>query len=815
MNKISAHRILLLSLSAFLLTTLQARAESADTLHTTGLDEVVVVSTPKEHAALRQQPLSSTSLGAATLRQNGIDGIKDLSARVPGLFIPDYGSRLTSSIYLRGIGSRTGTPAVGMYVDGIPMTQLSSMDQDLSDAERIDVLRGPQGTLYGRNTMGGLIRVYTKNPMHYQGTDITLGAATYNNYRARVTHYHRPSEHFAFSSGASYQHQGGYFKNAMLGGKRVDESNDLGLRWRGIYQPSQLVKLDLSANYQRTNQGAYPYMAVAGENAGRVAYNREANYDRHLLNIGLNAEHTFSAFMLTSTTGFQFLKDDMDMDQDFSQLDIYTLHQKQNSKTLSEEIALKSKKTGRWQWTTGANIQYQWLGTSGPVTFYQDGIDWLNAMSNTAANANMPQVQAGPMTMSFNMQNSMMALDGAPTTQGIPFASDFSSPMLTTGLFHESTLKDLFGAKGLSLALGLRLDYERASLDYDAGFSLLQNYQLSGHLTTPTMEKDITMVTPQQFSIEEQLRGKLHHDYLQLMPRISLQYEWGETGNVYATASRGYRSGGYNIQMFNELMQSMMRTDMMQNVADATIPVLQSQPMVPADTKTQVTELLNGMAAAADIDVNGTVRYKPESAWNVELGSHLNLLDGRLKADVAAFWIEARNLQLSQMSQSGMGRVTTNAGESRSLGAELSIAAAITDAFTATASYGFTHATLKNSADEEHTDDYRVPFVPSHTMAVGARYTWNTRGWLQHITLGANVRGNGKTYWTRENDFAQSFYALLDARLTLTHNNMALSFYGNNLTHTHYDAFFFVTRSQGFAQRGTPMHFGLEYSIKL
>ena len=118
-------------------------ANEADTVSVRQMDEVVVVSTPKEHASLREQPLSSTSLGAGQIVLKGINNIKDLTAHVPGLFIPQYGSRLTSSIYLRGVGSRMGTPAVGMYVDDIPLATMSSMDQDLSDADRIDILRGP------------------------------------------------------------------------------------------------------------------------------------------------------------------------------------------------------------------------------------------------------------------------------------------------------------------------------------------------------------------------------------------------------------------------------------------------------------------------------------------------------------------------------------------------------------------------------------------------------------------------------------------------------------------------------------------------
>ena len=781
-------------------------ANEADTVSVHEMDEVVVVSTPKEHVALRQQPLSSTSIGSAQLLQKGINSIKDLTAHIPGLFIPNYGSRLTSSVYLRGVGSRIGTPAVGMYVDDVPLANMSSMDQDLSDADRIDVLRGPQGTLFGHNTIGGLIRVYTKNPMNYQGTDLMLSGATYNNYRARVEHYHRPSERFAFSAGVGYEHLGGFFKNQALD-ERADKSDDISARWRGIFVPSDKVRLDLSARYQWTKQGGYPYAAKQGDDAGEVAYNRASSYLRHLLTVGLNAEHDLGRVMMTSTTGFQFLKDDMFMDQDFSRQDIYTLQQKQNGKTLSEEIAIKSKGNGRWQQTSGVNIQYQWLNTQAPVVFYQDGLDWLSQMTNTNANRFMPTIQAGPMKMAFNFNDQLQALDGRPTSTGTAFLTDFSSPVLTSGIFHQSTFNDLFGAKGLSLSLGLRLDYEKIWLDYDASYAMQHVYQLSGHLSGP-MERDINMVPAKTYDVQGQMKGKLSDDYLQLMPRFSLQYSWNKSGNVYASVSRGYRSGGYNIQMFNELLQPMMRTAIMKDVAQATIPVLEAQPMVPANTKAQVKGILQGMATESPMDVDGSVRYKPETAWNYEIGSHLNLFDGRLKADLAAFWIETRDLQLSQMAESGMGRVTINADHSRSIGMETALQASLTDHFFVNAGYGYTHAKLR------HTDSF-VPFAPQHTMTVGARYVWDTQGWLQHISLYAGGRGAGRIYWTRENDLEQPFYAFLDARLSVTHDNLELSLWGNNLTQTRYDAFSFVTRSQVFSQKGTPLQIGVDLRLKL
>ena len=100
--------------------------------------------------------------------------LRELSAYVPSFTMPAYGSRLTSSIYVRGLGSRINSPVVGIYVDGMPIQNKTAYNFHLYEIDRVDVLRGPQGTLYGMNTEGGLIRIYSKNPFDYQGTDLNL-----------------------------------------------------------------------------------------------------------------------------------------------------------------------------------------------------------------------------------------------------------------------------------------------------------------------------------------------------------------------------------------------------------------------------------------------------------------------------------------------------------------------------------------------------------------------------------------------------------------------------------------------------------------
>ena len=307
---------------AYSLPTNGSISAPADTTRVIDIEEVVVIATPKENNRLRQQPLSATSFSHGDMRNNSVTSVKSLSGLVPNLFIPDYGSKLTTSVYVRGIGSRINTPAVGLYVDNIPFIDKSAFDFNYSDIERIDVLRGPQGTLYGRNTMGGLIRVFTKSPFTYQGTDISLGAATYNNYKASVNHYHRISEKFAFSAGAFYEHEGGFFENTARNNEKIDKGDEVGGRMRAIWLPKENLKLDFTVNYEYSNQGGYPYQLTSLSETdvyyqdlkgdlGKVAYNNECGYMRHLLNGGLNIEHQAENFILSSVTGFQYLKDFM------------------------------------------------------------------------------------------------------------------------------------------------------------------------------------------------------------------------------------------------------------------------------------------------------------------------------------------------------------------------------------------------------------------------------------------------------------------------------------------------------------------------
>ncbi len=810
--------------------------EVTDSIITTDIEEIVVAATPKESLRLRRQPLSSTSFASADMTEQGMRGITDFTSSVPNLFIPNYGSRLTTSVYIRGIGSRTGTPAVALYIDGVPQISPASYDFNFSNVDRVDVLRGAQSTLYGRNSMGGVIRVFTKNPMHYQGTDIDVegshtAAAAPNgrkdgggvgHYRLNLTHYHRLNDRLAFTGHFFGELDGGYFRNEARGNELIDKLMDAGARWRLIYLPRPDLNFDISLSHEWLKQGGYPYeyQGITGSPStpdpqtpvGHIAYDNHSGYRRQLTHLGVTAEKRWPKVTLTSVTGYQHLHDRMDLDQDFTDKNLYTLTQRQEGNTVSEEIVLRPTEPGKYSWLCGLSAIRQWMTTDGPVAFHDDGLGWLNGLINRQANTHLPTVTSHDeegreaYTMNFLFDNLIMGDD-------LGFPGTYKTPMTNVALFHESTLQQLFGVEGLTLTGGLRLDYEHFVLDYDTRYTFQQRYGLNGRLTYPdgSVRDGMMLVPTRTFNVEDGMKGRLSKDYLKLMPRVTLQYafrcdENSTHSNVYATVSRGYRSGGYNMQMFSDLLQSRMQTAIMHNVANATVPVVDGVAMIPADVKTKVRNMLIGMGTQQEMDVDSATWYKPESSWNYEVGTHLNLFASRLQADAALFFMNTRDQQLSRMSSGGLGRVTVNSGRSRSIGGELSLRWHVTDDLLVQTAYGYTHATF--------TDGGYVPFVPRHTFMAGITQQWTLRGrWLDAITLHGDYHGAGRIYWTESNTTWQNFAGTLNARLSLQRKGTALSLYAHNILATRFQTFYFETMQRGFAQYARPTELGVNLRL--
>ena len=734
--------------------------ERVDTAKVYDLDEVIVVAQPKESVKLRRQPLSSSVFTDNELTSLNVRDISGLSYFVPSMSIPAYGSRLTSSTYMRGIGSRSGNPAVGVYYDNIPLVNKSSFNSHFYGIDRVDVLRGPQGTLYGMNTEGGLMRVYSKNPMNYQGTDLRLSLATGLQSDVEIAHYHRPSDKFAFSTSAFYSGQKGFFDNTYLN-EHADLSNEFGGKARLVWLPADGWNIDFTTDYQYVNQNGFPY----GEYDSETKHFNEPRttllngYKRQMVNSGLHVTYTTPSLLFASTTSHQYLYDQMVMDQDYLPEDYLQLEQRQKMNAITQELSLRSLGGGIWNHASGVFFSKQWLKTDGPVYFGE-------AMNNKIlTNMGMPAAMAQMLTISDNY---------VPGT--------FRTPQWNVGVYHESHIK-LFDR--LTLTLGLRYDYQKVSIDY----ATQSMFTLTGKGTMMMPGQGGQMIQiPVDFTSKfvSRLENQTDKGYSELLPKFGLTLDLGSGSNLYAVVSKGFRAGGYNIQMFSDIFSNEQR------------------------------EIGKGFAAMAKGDmtvehtaedyakVEETITYKPETSWNYELGTHLNLFGGKLHADAAVYYMRVRDLQLSVMAGDyGYGRQMINAGRSSSCGLELSLrGTALDNRFTWAATYGYTHSQLLDYEDNQ------VPFIPTHTFSAMTDYR------IGKFTFGLNVAGNGPTYWDVDNEYRQKLYATLGAHAMVDFGCIKLNVWGRNLTDTKYNTMLVNSSIDGtnrsFAQQGNPLQVGAD-----
>ena len=229
-----------------------------DTIKTYNIGEVIVTSSTKETNDLRTLPGAVSILSPQAIATRQIDALKDISAFVPNLYMPDYGSKMTSAIYIRGIGARSSGQSIGLYVDNVPYLDKSAFDFELNDIQRIEVLRGPQGTLYGRNAMGGIVNIYTLSPFDYQGTKVTMSMGNYGAAKAKVSQYSKIGENIGISLNGYYDRNDGFFINEYNGTK-ADKEESAGGRFKLEGYITDHLKAQYTFNYDYVTQKAFPY----------------------------------------------------------------------------------------------------------------------------------------------------------------------------------------------------------------------------------------------------------------------------------------------------------------------------------------------------------------------------------------------------------------------------------------------------------------------------------------------------------------------------------------------------------------------------
>lgn len=689
---------------------------------------------------------SVTSIGMKRIEQFDILNVKRAAILVPNFYIPDYGSRMTSSIYVRGIGARIDQPAVGLNVDNVPYLNKDNYDFDIADIDRIEVSRGPQSTLYGRNTMAGLINVYTLSPMRFQGVRVmaAYGSGNTMNYSAGL--YHRFDDNTGMSVTAAYGSSSGFYEN-VYNGQKVDHEKNGSLRWKTVWRKRGLLSLENTASLSVNRQGGYPYESIE---AGVISYNDTCFYRRTGFADGLTVNLTLPGVELSSITSFQYIDDNMTLDQDFLPAEYFTLTQRRHERAFTQDFIAKGM-SGRYKWLGGLFGFYKDTDMSAPVTFKDDGVANL-----IEAHANQPGTLY-PIVWD---------------TRSFVLGSNFDILSKGLAVYHRST----YEVGRFVFSGSLRLDYEHVAL----------NYHNFTNTSFTMMDATVSPAVPfQKVPIEIDDRNRLSTSFVELLPKISIEYGSPSSG-LYFSVAKGYKAGGYNTQMFSDVLQQ---------------------------------RLMGKLGIAQTYDVEDIITYEPEKSWNYELGVRFDVPSASLSGAASLFYIDCRNQQLT-MFPPGVttGRIMTNAGKTRSMGGELSLKWMPVGGLAINASYGFTDARFVRFNDGiNDCHGNRVPYAPQNTLYASADYEWKFQSRVvRSLMLHGGVRGVGSIYWNETNTLKQPFYALLDASATLNLTDMfSLEIRVDNLCDYRYDIFYFMSIGNSFVQRGKPRFIGGTLRFKI
>ncbi len=713
----------------------EPRAPRAATDTVLTLREVSV--TGIKGGALANRDEAITTLGESAIQRLDIANIKQASEIAPNFYIPAYGSRMTSTVYVRGLGARIDQPVVGLNIDNVPMLNKDNFDFDLTDIARVEVLRGPQNILYGRNTMGGLVNVYTLSPLSWEGVRVRATYGNRNAYKASASVYGRLADGLGMGLNLMAGGTDGFYRNEY-NNTPVGRERQWSARWKTAWRPAENVMVENAATFSIARQNGYPYQSVA---TGRVAYNDTCYYRRTSFTDGLTVKHRLRGIDFSSIMSFQYIDDDMTLDQDFLPVDYFTLTQARKEWGVTADFVARGS-AGSYSWLGGVFAFGKRGKMRAPVTFGDYGITNLLEAKPTEANPAYP--------LRWDERSFLLG-------------SDFILPSYGASAYHESSLS----LGSWNLTLGLRFDWERAALDYHSHCNSSFTYYHDG-------------VPYRQVPVVIDKRGNLSKDFFQLLPKLSVSYTLPDNaGNLYASATKGYKAGGYNTQMFSNVLQQ---------------------------------DVMAFTGINPDYDIAETIGYDPEKSWTFEAGAHLDLFDGKLRAEAALFWIECSDQQLTVFPEGdSTGRMMTNAGRSRSRGAEVAATWRPASDWEFRASYGHTDARFLRYDDgkEDHSGK-RVPYAPANTLFAGATWSRSFSGpALTGLTIQANARGVGRIWWDEANTVSQPFYYTLAASATAEFGNFSAELWADNLTAAQYDTFYFVSIKNAFLQRGPRTSFGL------
>ncbi len=745
-----------LSLKKFKLTTAALAGIgvfTAPTLLAAGLEEVIVTATKRDES-VQEIPISVTAFSQSDLDIRGHNNLEGIQEVTPNLdFAVQSAGQNAARITLRGVGTETliggGDPGVALHIDGVYVGRNIASAADIFDIERIEVLRGPQGTLYGRNANGGSINIVTKRPTdELEGkVDVTLG--NYNQRKIRSVINVPLGESLNSRLAMFTDQRDGYLKN-LYNGRDSGDSDKSGVRlsllWESDAGNEVLIKgfhtkvggngpasRFLGTDYAETDNGYSARRFVGVSSGGGPAAGARILADSYSLGTtalgesvlprptgfyemrkdapefvstvmeGLDVEVNYNIsdnVLLRSITSYQTNDNEILVDADGSELSLETRNRDTNAEQYSQEFNLISQDDAQLQWILGAYLYNEKI--SGDFeTYFPPGQVPLDTVLPTGA---------------------------VPGGGGVYSLRDMQHETDSYAIFAQLT----YGfTDRLSATLGARYTWDEKYNYRSTGgqVDLTNGYLATGQGATGPYPPSVGKESWQ----EPTYRG-------------SVSYNFTDDNLIFASYSHGYKSGGFDF---------------------------------------------NGGAfeeGGSNKDGGTQIPYDPEFVNAIEIGSKNTFFDNRVRLNITAFTYDYEDLQVFRLT--GDGPLTDNAASSSIKGVELESKYAITDNLEIDATYAKLDATYDEYIVERPTlQDFAgrtLNYAPEMSASLGAQYTMPLG--QDQLVLRVDISRKGRTYFDRantENDTREPLN-LINARVRYNADNWFVDLFGRNLADKEY-----------------------------
>lgn len=681
------------ALAAVVAPALPAQAQPAASAAAAG---DIIVTAQRREQLLQDVPISVTALGAAQLRANSIETASDLALRTPGLTVGGY-DPVQLDFSMRGIGSTPGiaqgaggNPSVVVFVDGVYAGRGGIPDLDSLDLERVEVLRGPQGTLFGKNAIGGLIQFISRKP---DATPSLFAEGTYGNFnRIGVTARGNVplADNLYLSAGFAGKYRDGYEYNETTGNRVNDEkmsTGQLALR----YLPTETLDITLRGSIMHQDQKGNPRHNSCDYGFAGGVHCVGINPDPRVVDAWTDGK-------IKRT--IQSYSGEINLDTGFGAI---------TSLTAYRHISFEFETPFFSNPVNPPNqIESTDFGTEKSSQFSQE----LRMAFHTADERLSGQVGVYYLNENINRRQGQIQQFPTPAGSGI-------------GFYPQKIKSDSLAAFGqvdfevlprLTLTAGARMTWEKKVGHF-------QGYKLDDGPGLPPPLAEIN-----GYDV------KAAKSWKALTPRFAVNWKATDAALLYASVSRGYKSGGY--------------------------------------------QGLAGTGAGA------ATPYDPEYAWSYEAGAKTDWFDNALRLNLAVYHTNYSNLQVSQLIPLCCV-VVTNAARARINGAEAEFVLRPVTGLQLDGSYAYTDAKFSEYAvpGQDYTDN-ELPRAPKHKLNIGGQVE------VPVGSLSARLRADyswvGDAYFEASNIPQQLWpsHENLDARLTVSgpDSRWEFSLWGKNLT---------------------------------